>query len=405
VRTISANALFERQVSYVYLVGIDISKYKHDCFIATEMGRVIQKGFSFQNTKDGFDQLLKLLQSLDASQVIRIGLETTGHYGFNLKMFLEKNGFSFMEFNPLLTHKFSQAQSLRKTKTDPLDAKSIAKLLLSVEYKTYPPQSYHMFFLKSLSRLRSSLVKQRSKHLVQLTNILDYLFPEFKPFFHHKFTETALFLLEKFGSPLKISRMNSAHYESLRTHSHGRFSYAKFIQLKSLAANTVGCSETILFLELASILHLFKSVNLEINRIEHQMKVLLAEIPSPILSIPGVGVISAASILSEFGYIPRFDSPAQMLSFAGMDPAIYQSGTESKNGRMVKRGSSYLRATLFKVAEYSLIWNPVFYDYYKKKRSEGKSHLVALSHLARKLVRLIFTLETKHMNFDLTLLR
>jgi len=389
----------------MYLVGIDISKYKHDCFIATETGCVIQKNLSFLNSKEGFNQLKKLLQSLDSSQVMRIGLEATGHYGFNLKMFLEKNGFSFMEFNPLLTHKFSQAQSLRKTKTDPLDAKSIAKLLLSVEYKTYPPQSYHMFFLKSLSRLRSSLVKQRSKHLVQLTNILDYLFPEFKPFFHHKFSETALFLLEKFSSPLKMSRMNLTHYESLRVHSRGHFSYANFIQLKTLAQNTVGSSDSILLIELSSILHLFKSVNLEIKNIELQIQLLIADIPSPILSIPGIGVISAASILSEFGYIPRFDSPAQMLSFAGMDPAIYQSGTESKKGRMVKRGSGYLRAALFKVAEYSLIWNPVFYDYYKKKRSEGKSHLVALSHLARKLVRLIFTLETKQIKFDPALLR
>lgn len=389
----------------MYLVGIDISKYKHDCFIATETGRVIQKSFSFHNSKEGFDQLLKLLQSLDASQIMRIGLEATGHYGFNLKMFLEKNDFSFMEFNPILTHKFSQAQSLRKTKTDPLDAKSIAGLLLSVEYKTYPPQSYHMFFLKSLSRLRSSLVKQRSKHLVQLTNILDYLFPEFKQFFHHKLGETALYLLEKFGSPSKISKMNSTHFDALRSISRGHFSYAKFIQLKSLALNTVGFSDSILLLELSSILHLFKAANTQIYKLELQIHALISNIASPILSIPGIGPLSAASILSEFGYIPRFDSPAQMLSFAGMDPAIYQSGTESKRGRMVKRGSGYLRATLFRVAEYSLIWNPVFYDYYKKKRSEGKSHLVALSHLARKLIRLIFTLETKQIRFDQALLR
>ncbi|MDD3122123.1 MAG: transposase [Candidatus Izemoplasmatales bacterium] len=172
-----------------------------------------------------------------------------------------------------------------------------------------------------------------------------------------------------------------------------------------MAINTVGSSDPILLLEFSSILELFRAVNTQICKLELQIQTLITYISSPILSIPGIGPLSAASILSEFGYILRFDSPAQMLSFAGMDPAIYQSGTESKKGRMVKRGSGYLRATLFRVAEYSLIWNPVFYDYYKKKRSEGKSHLVALSHLARKLVRLIFTLETKHMNYDQTLLR
>lgn len=389
----------------MYLVGIDISKYKHDCFIATETGCVIQKNFSFHNSKEGFDQLLKLLRSLDVSQSIRIGLEATGHYGFNLKMFLEKNNYSFMELNPILTHKFSQAQSLRKTITDPLDAKSIAGLLLSVEYKTYPYQSYHIFFLKSLSRLRSSLVLQRSKHLVQITNVLDYLFPEFKPFFHHKLGETAIYLLEKFESPSKMSKMNSSHFDSLHSISRGHFSYAKFIQLKALASNTVGSTDPILLLELSSILKLYKCVICQILKIESQIKTLISTIDSPIFSIPGIGIISAASILSEFGNISRFHSPAQMLSFAGMDPAIYQSGTESKKGKMVKRGSGYLRATLFQVAEYSLFWNPVFYDYYQKKRSEGKSHLVALSHLARKLIRLIYTLETKHVNFNQTLLR
>jgi len=389
----------------MYLVGIDISKYKHDCFIATETGEIIQNHFSFANTRDGFESFLKILQSLDASQTMRIGLEATGHYGVNLKMFLEEKGFSFMEFNPLLAHKFSQAKTLRRTKTDPLDAKSISMMLLSVEYKAYPPQSYHMFFLKSLTRLRSSLVKQRSRHLVHLTNVMDYLFPEFKPFFHRSFNETALYLMEKYRSPAKMSRLTMPAFSVLHSLSRGHFSYARFVQLKSLALHTVGRTDPILLSELASLLRLFRAVQSEIRHLEDQIVVLVQGIDSPLKSIPGIGPVSAASILSEFGFIPRFDSPAQMLAFAGLDPAVYQSGTGVQKGRMVKHGSGYLRATLFHVAEYSLPWNPVFYDYYLKKREEGKPHLVALSHLVRKLVRLIFTLETKHVNFDLSLLR
>jgi len=389
----------------MYLVGIDVAKYKHDCFVATETGDTVKKGFSFANARKGFDDFLKILQSLDPSQEIRIGLEATGHYGMNLKRYLEEKGYSYMEFNPILTHKFSQAQTLRKTKTDPLDAKSIAAMLSTVEYKAYPLQSYHIFFLKSLSRLRSTLVKQRTKHLVHLTNVMDYLFPEFKPFFNHKFGVTALGLLERFASPEKMSRLSAAHFQALRTLSHGHFTYPRFIQLKELAANTVGFTDPTLISELQSLLRLFRSVDSEIAGIESQITMLLNEIDSPISTIPGIGPIAAASILSEFGNISRFDSPALMLSFAGMDPAIYQSGTALKQGRMVKRGSPYLRSTLMSAAGYSLIWNPVFYDYYRKKRAEGKPHLVALSHLARKLVRLIFTLETKHVDFDWALLR
>jgi len=389
----------------MYLVGIDISKYKHDCFIATETGEIIKNSFSFANTRDGFEGFLKILQSLDSSQIMRIGLESTGQYGVNLKMFLEEKGFSFMEFNPLLTHKFSQAKTLRKTKTDPLDAKSISMMLLSVEYKTYPLQSYHMYFLKSLTRLRSSFVKQRSRHLVHLTNVMDYLFPEFKPFFHHDFGETALFIMGKYPSPKQVARLSMPQFEKLRSVSRGRFTYARFVQLKDLATRTIGYTNSVLLAELASLLHLYRSVQAEIDRLEDQINSIVANIDSPVKSVPGIGSVSAASILSEFGSIQRFDSPAQMLAFAGMDPATNQSGTGSKKGRMVKRGSSYLRSTLMSVAQYSLIWNPVFYDYYHKKRGEGKPHLVAISHVVRKLIRLIYTLETKHTTFDLSLLR
>ena len=91
----------------MYFVGIDISKYKHDCFICTETGIVIEENLSFHNTNEGFNQLLNLLNSLDNNHEIRIGFEATGHYGMNLKLFLEKNNYSFMEFNPALVKQFT----------------------------------------------------------------------------------------------------------------------------------------------------------------------------------------------------------------------------------------------------------------------------------------------------------
>ena len=157
----------------MYFVGIDISKYKHDCFITTETGEVIEENLSFQNTNEGFNQLLNLLQSLDNNKEIRIGFEATGHYGMNLKLFLEKNNYSFMEFNPNLVKQFIKSHTLSKTKTDKKDAIWITKYLMSVDYKTHPSQFYHKFTLKSLSRKRDKLVFQCSYYFMQITNILD----------------------------------------------------------------------------------------------------------------------------------------------------------------------------------------------------------------------------------------
>ena len=132
-----------------YFVGIDIAKHKHDCFIMNHQGEVIRDSFSFTNDRSGFTSFLELLSKLEPAQAIRIGLEATGHYGMNLKVFLEDHDFSFMEFNPMLVRRFSQATTLRRTKTDQVDAKQIAVHLSSVEYKPYPNKSYHIKNLKS----------------------------------------------------------------------------------------------------------------------------------------------------------------------------------------------------------------------------------------------------------------
>lgn len=384
----------------MYFVGIDISKYKHDCFIATEAGEIIQQVFSFQNDHAGFSRLLQILDSLDHSQEIRIGFEATGHYGLNLKLFLEKAHYSFMEANPVLLSKFLKSQTLRKTKTDAIDSRSIAYWLMSVEYKPHPKEFYHMYSLKSLTRLRDSLVKQRSLYLVKITNVLDHIFPEFKPFFKDRFSLTALYILDKYHSPKAIARMRSSSYDELRRMSRGKFTLNQFFQLKDLAASSVGESNEILESQLLSLLKLYFSLDVEIQKLESQITQLVAVLDSPIMSIVGVGPLSSAIILSEFGDISRFSSPAQMLSFAGLEPGYYQSGTSEHGGRMVKRGSSHLRFTLMNVCIPLVRFNVVFAEYYRKKRSEGKPHRVAMSHVAKKLVRIIYTLETRNILFD-----
>jgi len=384
----------------MYFVGIDISKYKHDCFIATEAGEIIRQNLTFQNNHEGFAQLLRILDSLDHSQEIRIGFEATGHYGLNLKLCLEKAHYSFMEVNPSLLSKFLKSQTLRKTKTDAIDSRSIAHWLMSVEYKPHPKEFYHMYSLKSLTRLRDSLVKQRSFYLVKITNVLDHIFPEFKPFFNNRFSVTALYILNKYHSPKAIARIRSGSYDELRRMSRGKFTMSHFFQLRDLAGSSVGESNEILESQLSSLLGLYFSLDAEIEKLESQITQLVSRLDRPTMSIVGVGPLSAAVILAEFGSISRFDSPAQMLSYAGLEPSYFQSGTSEHGGRMVKRGSSHLRFTLMNVCVPLIRHNVVFAEYYHKKRSEGKPHRVAMSHVAKKLVRIVYTLETRNMLFD-----
>lgn len=389
----------------LYFVGIDISKYKHDCCIISAADQQVVAKFTFRNDREGFDVFVDSLHSLADPQDIRIGFESTSHYALNLELFLESSLQSFMEVNPVLIAEHKKSTTLRRTKTDSVDCEAIAKWLMTVEYKPHPKGFYHSYSLKSLTRLRDRLVRQRSLYLVKLTDVLDHTFPEFKPFFGERFSKTALYLLKTYKTAEKMSRMNSASYEKLRSLSRGKFSLQQFIKLKELAVNTVGVSNSIFETELECLLDLYENVAEKIGTLETEITSLIEEIHPHFMTIPGIGPLSAAVIYAEYGDISNFSSPAQMLAFAGLEPSVDDSGTESHGGRMVKRGSSQLRYVLMNCCLPLIRFDMTFAAYYAKKRREGKPHRVALTHVAKKLVRVIFALERQNIDFEPQALR
>lgn len=390
----------------MYLIGIDISKYKHDCFIATETGDVVYNSFSFDNNSNGFSYFLSVLNSLDANQEKRIGMESTGHYGNNLMRFLDEHNFSFMVFNPYLTEKFRQACSLRKTKTDKIDAQIISKMLVSKDYTTYSSKSYHISSLKSLTRFRFRLIEARTKLKVRVQNILDLTFPEFPKFFSTIFGVLPMRILSNYPSAEILSKVHvDKTFALIKEGIRGSFSYQKFINLINAAKSTIGKSNENYELELTSSIRLINYYNEEIEKVEMQIESIMNQYNFKILSIPGIGIQSAAVIIAEYGDIKSFDNANKLLSFAGLEPSISQSGTQSFNGHMVKRGSPHLRYTLMNVAQSVVNYNLCFSKHYLKKRNEGKHHRVALSHVVKKLLRVIYHLEINNKEFDSNLLK
>lgn len=387
-------------------IGIDISKYKHDCIVVDDAGVIIRNAFSFDNSRAGFDQFTEMYRSLDPKEIKRIGFEATGHYQDNFKVYLERSGIGFMELNALLVHKFKNSQTLRGVKTDKTDARLIASYLSSIEFKPYPKISYHTLALRSLCKRHFDLINERTKYLIRITNFLDRTFPEFKESINGNIkSKTAMYILRNYGIPSKIANINAQSYENIRKCSYGKFSVAKFNGLRELARNTVGFSyETDLF-EIRSLLRVYDTLQDEISLVENEITTHLSKINSHIPSILGIGKVSAASIIAEIEDVSRFDSPNKILAFAGLDPRIYQSGTQEFRGRMNKKGSVVLRRVLMNCAESVLMYNPAFYAYYRRKRDEGKPHRVAISHVARKLVRIIYKLETERIDFDLSIVK
>ncbi len=386
----------------IYYVGIDISKYKHDFCIISNTGEIIVESSSFDNNIKGFQDFVNQLKSYDKSMV-RIAFEATGHYSLNLELFLNNQDYSFMKINPLVVHQYLKARSLRRTKTDKADSLTIANYLMSVPYTPNSSVLYHTYTLKSLCRAREQLIKERSKFIVLLTNELDKSFPELKPFFSNRISTTLLYILDKYKNSSHIALMKD--YETLRKISQGKFTYAKFAKLKSLAKETIGYHDQNSDLLISTYVSIINDFNNKIDPIDKQISTIIKELNPRILSIPGLGEISAATILSEYGDISCFSSPGKMLAFAGLEPSIIESGTLQTNGKMVKHGSGHLRYAIMNIATSILRYSPCFYDYYLKKRSEGKCHRVALSHVCKKLVRVIYSLEKYDNDFDPSLLK
>lgn len=112
------------------LVGIDVAKDKHECFIQTAEGKVLYNSFSFANNYDGFEELYAKIVSCNDTD-IKVGLEATGHYTYNLLGFLLAKELATFVFNPLQTNQFRKSLTLRKTKTDKVDARTIALMLVT----------------------------------------------------------------------------------------------------------------------------------------------------------------------------------------------------------------------------------------------------------------------------------
>ena len=380
-------------------VGIDVAKDKHDCFILSSEGEVLADVFTIANNREGFETLLQRIQSCTCpSDKIKVGLEATGHYSYNILGFLLDRGLSTYVINPLHTNLYRKSLSLRQTKTDRIDARTIASMLMSdVDLKSYTDTAYHNEELKSLTRYRFDKVKERAKLKSSVSRLVTILFPELEKLVPTLHTASVYALLSEFPGAKQIAQSHLTHLKAvLNESSKGRYGRDMATEIRNAARASIGSTMPAKSLELQHTIRLIRELDAEINDIEDAIQTIMDEMQSPITTIPGIGVRMAAMILAEIGDFSRFDSPDQILAYAGMSPSTYQSGQLSLSGsysHMEKRGSRYLRYALYNAAKYVCLWDPTFAAYLAKKRAEGKHYNVALSHAAKKLVRLIYAME------------
>lgn len=379
-------------------VGIDVAKDKHDCFITNSDGKVLFKSFTISNNQDGFDMLYQRIESVsDDLNKVKVGLEATGHYSYNLLGFLLNKGLPPFVINPLHTNLYRKSLSLRKTKTDKVDSRTIATMMMSdMNLKSYSDTSYHNEELKSLTRYRFDKVKERAKLKSSVSRLVCILFPELEKLVPTLHMASVYALLSEFPSANAVANAHLTRLSNLLSESsNGRYGKDTAIMFRGAARSSIGSHMPAKSLELKHTIKLIQELTIEIDEIETAIKRIMdEEIQSPILTIPGISYRMGAMIIAEIGDFNRFDSPDKILAYAGMSPSTYQSGQmDNCYSHMEKRGSRYLRYALYNATKYVCHWDESFGVYLEKKRSEGKHYNVALSHAAKKLVRLIFAME------------
>ena len=384
-------------------VGIDVASKKHDFTIMNSFGiTYTKKSITIPNTDFGYKKLHNSIQEFcgaNKDYQVRIGLESTGFYHLNILSYLTRAGYEVMVINPILINMSKKSKKLHVAKNDNLDSRAICKFLRDPDttFTPYTSKSYHNEALKSLSRERFWLVDKLRKEKLKVYKLIVEVFPEYLSLFSNVYQGSAADILMKYPSPAKVA---NARISTLQSMIHSRCKVSA-LQLHEVATHSVGKSEEFLSFQLIQAFKRLKNTELEINQYELKIEQIVQDNCPVILSIPGIGVVSAGLILGEIGNIHNFKHVNNLISYAGLDIEPYVSGDVSYKNRInSKKGSSYLRYALFQVAKVIWRFDEQFHQYYLKKRAEHKHYLVILGHIQKKILRVLYSVLKNNKDYS-----
>lgn len=392
------------------LVGIDIGKNKHFfCVMDKDTGELLVKPISFSNNKEGFESLINKLKPYSKKSIL-IGMEDTGHYHFALLKYLLDNQFTVALINPKTTD-FTRKMQGGITKNDKLDTLTICDVLDTPErkkqYRITKINSFDLYEQKQLTRHHHNLKEELNVYSNRLQKCIDIVFPEFNSLFKSKYGAVYMNVLRTFGSAEAIAYTDIGTIrQCFEIKGRGKRISLTPEQLKECAQSSIGISSAAEVIQIKHLVNQIELINEQIAEIDKKIEEFSAKNNSPILSIPGISHFSGTSILAELGDISNYKKPSQIIKFAGVAPMHYESSQfTAQHTAITKKGSKYLRKTLYQIILPVIHHNPVFKQYYESKISQGKGHRCAQGHCVRKLLRVIYHLLSTGETFDPALLR
>ena len=377
----------------MYIIGIDIGKNHHEASIVSPEGKQIGHSLRFATTHKGADSLMSFIFKNIGNSTCVFGMEATGHYWYPIYSFLKARGYTIYVINPI------QSDSLRKmyirqTKNDSIDSFLIAEVIRFGQFSTTSMADENILAMRQLCRYRDSVVSSRTEIKLRIGTIMEQIFPEYEKQFSSLWLGTSMGILEKYLTPENIKNAPIDElFEIIKDKSHNKLTIQKAISIKEAAADTFGIkiAQDAFSFQLKQLIDRINFLDKQIEALDCQILSYYEKFDCYLHTIPGIGMIAAATILAEIGDIHRFKSSSALVAFAGIDPTVRQSGEfNSTHNHMSKRGSPYLRHAIFLAATTCSFHNSPLNTYYKKKRDQGKHHLTATGAVARKLTTVIY---------------
>ena len=389
----------------MYFIGIDIAKKGHEVCFTDEKGDVLDgNSFNIPNTISGIDKLQQKFKKFNLHPGnAMVGMEATGHYWLVLYSWLVEQGFDVKVINPLVTDAYRHLL-IRKVKNDRIDAEIVAAVLRLGEYQETAIADNHTLALRQLCRFRLWQVESCSDLKRKVIALLDQIFPEYEKLFSDVFGMSSKELLKAYTTPEEIAGIHTRTLANLLERaSRGRFGKEKALEIKTVARRSLGITIGVdaFAFQLRQIIEQIEFIEIQVEGLDQEIEAYMEKLQSPITTLPGIGPVYGAIILAEIGDVNRFPSGKQIVSYAGLDATVNESGDfKGQRTPISKRGSPYLRRALWGAAFVAAFHDPELSAYYQKLRQRGKHHGVAVGAVARKLCYLVFAVLSENRPYE-----
>ncbi|KPK48697.1 MAG: hypothetical protein AMK72_06290 [Planctomycetes bacterium SM23_25] len=387
---------------YSRFCGIDVHKRSHVACVLDRDGQFLVRSQAFTNDAEGFQRLLKRLAEVTRRPQVLIAMEATGHYWHCLHDFLCRCGYDVVLLNPIQTAQQAK-MGIRKTKTDKISARHIATLIRNGQHRPAQVPGELATTCRLTTRTRYALLthQRRTKQLIR--SRLHPAWPEYETYFRDPFCATSRKLLQAAPTPEDLLAIPPQELtDLLQKTSRGKLGAALAQRIRASAELSVGIrrGREGLRICLRTLLQQLEALAAVRQQLESQIERLAERLPAYLLTLPAATPFYVASLYGEIDPVQTFGTPQQLVAFAGLDATVCESGEGGAIRRHIsKRGSPFLRRTLWLMAHRAVYLEGDLREYFLRKRKAGLHHLAAVAAATVKLCHRVWRIMTDEREY------